>query len=680
LSSSSTDATLVDVVMPQMGVSVAEGTVAEWAKQPGDWVDADETICVISTDKIDTDLPAPASGRLTEIEIAAGETVPVGTVLARIDTGGKPGQAHAAEDLGPPEPGTEAAAAAKASVEPDAARAGDQASGVRRQASGDRRQASGNGQGAKRFSPVVMRMAAEHGIDLSAIEGTGRGGRVTKKDVVAFLERGEQAPLHIESPYRAEPEPPDARRLTPDASSDPAHPPATLSRMRRSIGEHMKRSLETAATCTTWTEADMSRIEAARERLRLTALPLVARCAIAALREHPQLNAWLEGERYTRHDAVHLGIAVSLDDEGLIVPVIHDAHELSAEGLARRIKDVARRGRAHPRRGSRRDVHDHQPGPVRLDHGHAGDQPAAGRDPRPRGDRQAPRGDRRRDRDPADDHLRPELGPPRARRRARGTVPGVASAARRELGRDVGTDRGMYGGIVAVMAAELWTCNLGRVEYREASALQKRLRAARQADEIPDLLLLLDHPPVYTLGRRSGEGDLPMGEAWYLGQGIDVVRTNRGGKLTYHGPGQLVGYAIMRTGDVLAFVRTMERAVIAALADEGLPAHARTDEGPDFTGVWVGERKIASIGVHVARGVTTHGFAVNVSNDLQPFEWVVPCGLPEVRMTSVTAEAREPRTLDCFRRRAGYRFAEAHGRRQRLVSPARLERRVPSMA
>jgi pyruvate/2-oxoglutarate dehydrogenase complex dihydrolipoamide acyltransferase (E2) component len=346
LSSSSTDATLVDVVMPQMGVSVAEGTVAEWAKQPGDWVDADETICVISTDKIDTDLPAPASGRLTEIEIAAGETVPVGTVLARIDTGGKPGQAHAAEDLGPPEPGTEAAAAAKASVEPDAARAGDQASGVRRQASGDRRQASGNGQGAKRFSPVVMRMAAEHGIDLSAIEGTGRGGRVTKKDVVAFLERGDQAPLHIESPYRAEPEPPDARRLTPDASSDPAHPSATLSRMRRSIGEHMKRSLETAATCTTWTEADMSRIEAARERLRLTALPLVARCAIAALREHPQLNAWLEGERYTRHDAVHLGIAVSLDDEGLIVPVIHDAHELSAEGLARRIKDVARRARA----------------------------------------------------------------------------------------------------------------------------------------------------------------------------------------------------------------------------------------------------------------------------------------------------------------------------------------------
>jgi lipoyl(octanoyl) transferase len=231
------------------------------------------------------------------------------------------------------------------------------------------------------------------------------------------------------------------------------------------------------------------------------------------------------------------------------------------------------------------------------------------------------------------------------------------------------------------VAEDLWTCHLGPVEYREASALQERLRTARLEDAIPDVLLLLEHPAVYTLGRRSGDADLPMGEDWYLSQGIDVVRTNRGGKLTYHGPGQLVGYAIMRTDDVLAFVRTMERAVIAALADEGLEARARTDEGPDFTGAWVGQRKIASIGVHVARGVTTHGFAVNVENDLQPFEWVVPCGLPQVRMTSVTAEAGERRTLDCFRRRAAYRFAQAHGRRQRLVSPQRLEpRRVPSTA
>jgi len=323
-----TSGTLIDVVMPQMGVSVAEGTVAEWRKQPGDWVEVDETICVISTDKIDSDVPAPAAGRLTEVEIGEGETVPVGTVLARIDSGGKPGQAHAAEDMGAPEPGSEAAAAAKASVEPEA------------KPSGDRRQASGNGDRSKRYSPVVMRMAAEHGVDLEAIEGTGRGGRVTKKDVVAFLEQGEatEAPMHIESPYRREPEP---QRPAPTAPL----PTDGLSRMRRAIGEHMKHSLDTAATCTTWIEADMSRIEAARAKLGLTALPLVARCTIAALREHPQLNAWLDGDDYTRHDTVHLGIAVSLGEEGLIVPVIRDAHELSAEGLGRRIKDAARRAR-----------------------------------------------------------------------------------------------------------------------------------------------------------------------------------------------------------------------------------------------------------------------------------------------------------------------------------------------
>src|SRR3954447_26164175 len=227
---------------------------------------------------------------------------------------------------------------------------------------------------------------------------------------------------------------------------------------------------------------------------------------------------------------------------------------------------------------------------------------------------------------------------------------------------------------------ELWVCHLGRVPYREGLELQARVREARQAGELPDVLLCLEHPPVYTLGRRSAPDDLPMGEDWYRAQGIDVCATDRGGKLTYHGPGQLVGYPIVAVDDVLAYVRTLERAGGAALADEEVVARVRTDEGPDYTGVWVGERKIASIGVHVARGVTTHGFAVNVENDLQPFEWVVACGLPEVRMTSVTAAAGERRGIDCFRRRAAFRFAAAHGRRQRLVSAARLDVPAPTPA
>jgi lipoate-protein ligase B len=224
------------------------------------------------------------------------------------------------------------------------------------------------------------------------------------------------------------------------------------------------------------------------------------------------------------------------------------------------------------------------------------------------------------------------------------------------------------------VTGELWTCRLGTVEYREAYALQERVRAARQEDRIPDTLLLLEHPPVYTRGRRSEPGELAMGEAWYAAQGIDVVDVDRGGKITYHGPGQLVGYPIMRVDDVVAFVRTMERGVVAALADEGIEARTRTPEGRDYTGVWVEDRKIASIGVHVARGVTTHGFAVNADNDLQPFGWVVACGLPDVRMTSLSAETARARTLECFARRMAHRFAEAHGLRQRIVTPARLQR------
>ncbi len=221
---------------------------------------------------------------------------------------------------------------------------------------------------------------------------------------------------------------------------------------------------------------------------------------------------------------------------------------------------------------------------------------------------------------------------------------------------------------------ELWVCHLGTIEYREALVLQERIRGARQAGELPDVLLTLEHWPVYTRGRRSSSGELPMGEDWYEMQGIDIVETDRGGKVTYHGPGQLVGYPIVGVDDVVAYVRTLEQALVAALGDEGISARARPDEGPDYTGVWVKERKIASIGVHVARGVTTHGFAVNVENDLQPFQWIVPCGLDGVQMTSVIRETqRLEGQLPCFRRRAAWRVAEALGRRQRLVSLARLE-------
>jgi lipoyl(octanoyl) transferase len=241
-------------------------------------------------------------------------------------------------------------------------------------------------------------------------------------------------------------------------------------------------------------------------------------------------------------------------------------------------------------------------------------------------------------------------------------------------------------------ADELWVCHLGTIPYRDAQAMQEHLRARRQAGELPDTLLVLEHPPVYTRGRRSGAEDLPFGEGFYRAKGIDVVDTDRGGRLTYHGPGQLVGYPIMGVDDVGRFLRTMECAIVAALAEEGVPARSRHDEGVDYTGVWVGERKIASIGLHVSRGVSTHGFAVNVDVDLDPFTWVVACGLPDVAMTSIAAElsGSNSRPADyesaacassaltsasgvpCFRKRMAFHFAQAHGQRQRLVSPWRL--------
>lgn len=202
------------------------------------------------------------------------------------------------------------------------------------------------------------------------------------------------------------------------------------------------------------------------------------------------------------------------------------------------------------------------------------------------------------------------------------------------------------------------------IPYREAFSIQERARALRQADEIADTLLLLEHPPVYTRGRRSLEGELSLGEEFYRARGIEVVPTDRGGRVTYHGPGQLVGYPIMRIGDIGTHLRTIEAAIVDALAEEGIHARSRCSEGSDYTGVWVQDRKIASIGVHVSRGVSTHGFAINVTNDLTPFDWIVPCGLSGVRMTSVERELSGVRQVNeqDFRTRVAHCFASAHGR------------------
>jgi pyruvate/2-oxoglutarate dehydrogenase complex dihydrolipoamide acyltransferase (E2) component len=302
--------------MPQMGVSVAEGTVVAWHKQVGDRVAADETICEISTDKIDTDVPSPAAGRVGAVLVAEGETVAVGTVLARIEADGE-----ADGDLG---------GDAEASATPIMPAARAPLRGVLP----DPRP------GGAGYSPVVRRIAAEHGIDLALVRGTGRDGRVRKEDVLAAVEasaprKGARAAGTIGAADSS---------VSPPAEEDVVREP--LSRMRRSIAEHMIRSLQTAATCTTIIEVDMSRVEAARAGAGLSPLAYVARCTVESLGVFGRLNATLEDDVLTRYGHVDLGVAVSLGERGLIVPVVRRAEDHSVAGLAHEIRELASRARA----------------------------------------------------------------------------------------------------------------------------------------------------------------------------------------------------------------------------------------------------------------------------------------------------------------------------------------------
>jgi lipoyl(octanoyl) transferase len=260
-------------------------------------------------------------------------------------------------------------------------------------------------------------------------------------------------------------------------------------------------------------------------------------------------------------------------------------------------------------------------------------------------------------------------------------------------------------GLPAAATAEVLVVRAGLVGYAEALRAQKAIESARIEGDVPDVLLLLEHPPVYTLGRRSSPGELPMGEDWYRLQGIEVCHTDRGGWTTYHGPGQLVGYPIfnlrglgMGVGD---YVRTMESAIVGSLAAWGIDTQvieglagvwtagaaplASGSVGPQRTPVGVGAgegaaRKIGSIGIHVSRGVTTHGLAINVNNDLQPFEWIVPCAIDGVGMTSICRELGVEQDMDAFSRALVERFGELFERNPVEITVRELVERAPGAA
>lgn len=248
------------------------------------------------------------------------------------------------------------------------------------------------------------------------------------------------------------------------------------------------------------------------------------------------------------------------------------------------------------------------------------------------------------------------------------------------------------------MSEEVLVVRCGLVPYDEALVAQRWLRDAREDGSLPDVLLLLEHPPVYTRGRRSDDAELPMATEWYAMQGIEVRDTDRGGRVTYHGPGQLVAYPIVDLrpygDDVHEYVRRLERVAISALAEHGVTA--RTIEG--LTGVWTEgrppgsaarhaegvdgadglgpvpreARKIGSIGVHVSRGVTTHGLSVNVSNDLQPFEWIVPCGIEGCLPSSLSRELGSEQDVEAFATTVAERYAAVFERAPREATSAEL--------
>jgi pyruvate dehydrogenase E2 component (dihydrolipoamide acetyltransferase) len=373
--------TLVDVVMPQMGVSVSEGTITRWAKAVGETIEADETIVEISTDKVDTEVPSPASGVVRELFAEEGDTVPVNTRIAVIDTGGEgggggddapaetPQETSAEPEAAAPEPAAEASPAPAAAA-PSAPQA--------EPAEGN----GHNGDGRTFVSPVVARMVSEHGLDINAIPGTGRGGRVTKKDVQGFIDSRAsaapaQAPEVHDVPHFAPPEAPDTAEPAP-AAPTPAAAPATpaapavevvatgeagpgeelyrFNTIRKVIARHMRHSLETAAQVTTVIEVDMTGVVNLRRKwkpeyqsrygVNLTYVPFVARATIDAIGRWPWVNAEVQGETALIKKYVNLGMAVAIDDaKGLMVPVIQHAEEKNLVGLSRSVTELADKAR-----------------------------------------------------------------------------------------------------------------------------------------------------------------------------------------------------------------------------------------------------------------------------------------------------------------------------------------------
>jgi pyruvate dehydrogenase E2 component (dihydrolipoamide acetyltransferase) len=337
-----------DIIMPQMGESIVEGTITKWLKKPGDKVQRDEPLFEISTDKVDAEIPAPASGVLQEIKVAEGTTVGVNTVVGTISADG---------DGAAPAKAAPAPAAPPKKEEPKKQEKAAPPPPAPPQAAPDHEEASSDGDEV-RSSPLVRKIAREHGVNLSQISGTGLGGRITKQDIMAFIERGESAAPARVTPSPAQPAPPQAAAApAPSRPAAPAPYPGDLvpmTNMRKLIAKHMIESRRTSAHVHAMFEVDFTRIVNLRNKhkagfeqrhgVRLTFMPFFLRAAIIAIQQWPIVNASIEGDNIRYHRQINMGIAVALD-WGLIVPVLKNAGDLNFLGLQRGITDLGERAR-----------------------------------------------------------------------------------------------------------------------------------------------------------------------------------------------------------------------------------------------------------------------------------------------------------------------------------------------
>ncbi len=367
----------VDIVMPQMGESIFEGTITKWLKKPGDKVERDEPLFEISTDKVDAEIPSPSAGVLKEIKVGEGQTVPIQTIVGVIDAAGSPAAAPAPAPLKTAAP---AVAPAKAPVAAAPAAPPPRPAALASTAAPVAPASSSSGSTGERIhsSPLVRRMAKEHGIDLSAVEGTGAGGRISKQDIEALIGAG-GAPAAAPPAYSA---PAPAAASRPATSPPPASVPGVsggqvhvaletavprekmyfgnyevqpMSAMRQRIAEHMVASKRVSAHVYSVDEIDMTKVAALRAKskdefekryeTKLTFMPFFVKAAVAGLRAFPTLNASLDGTNVVLHKEINVGIAVALD-WGLLVPVVKNADEKNILGIQRNMNDLAERARS----------------------------------------------------------------------------------------------------------------------------------------------------------------------------------------------------------------------------------------------------------------------------------------------------------------------------------------------